>query len=974
MIGARQSSGGPVGVLTRWLGLSVVALLSGGFVLAQTTGRIEGRIVDTDGRVLPGVSVSVSSPSLQGTKAAVSESDGLFRFPALPPGNYLVKAELSGFNPLEVPAVSVTLDRTASLELSMIPVQREAVVVTAEAPMIDRTDASDGADFRRRLFENIPTGRTYQSLAFAAPTVIPSGLPDSPSIMGASGAENRYVVDGLDVTDPAFGVSGSSLAFEFIDEVQVKTGGYQVDYSGALGGVINVLTKSGGNDFRGDVFGYFNSDALEATAKTSVEYGQTVGLTRYDFGADAGGKLIQDKLWYFGAINPSISDVDQLTRQENPYTERLETLYFAGKLTWNIASQHRIVASGFGDPSETDNASAFQGMFPPFNTRNAAGLLVHNTKQGGYGYGLTYDVTPTSNLLGELTLGRYQQRLQFLPVQNTSNPYIDLTPGGSFAVQQGCGDPDLVADAGVSFTPGCLGGVWVAEKGDRSRNQLRAAVSAFLGGHSLKVGIEYRHSEYTDVAHTAGPTSGPLVDANGVVVDSDGIVGGSFQLNDGFYILRVDDYASDGTTEETGVFVSDEWQILSNLTVNAGVRFDSLQSAGNGTTLHPDRRFDFSLGEMIAPRASVIWDPFKQGRSRVFANYGQFSESIPMDVNDYAFGNARIDLYYFDYPRDGSLPSYTNLGAFQGPFPILLGLAVDPSISPPYTEEVSVGLEHEFSPGFTIGLRGIDRHIRSVVEDISVDNTATYFVTNPGGLYTVNPVTGDPLAVPVTFPTAERKYQALELTANKRLGDSWQIFGSYVYSSNEGNYGGLFRQDNGQLTPNLTTVFDLPRLLVGAYGPLPNDRPHQVKLYGSYTWPFPLTTGLLAQYLSGTPISQFGADTVYGPNERFVTPRGAAGRTDGLFQLDLHLAYALPLGDLFTATLIADLFNVTNGRTETAVDQTWTFGAPSDEDPATCGGPGSGPGTDCPQGNPNWGQPISYQQPFRARLGVRLSW
>ena len=147
------------------------------------------------------------------------------------------------------------------------------------------------------------------------------------------------------------------------------------------------------------------------------------------------------------------------------------------------------------------------------------------------------------------------------------------------------------------------------------------------------------------------------------------------------------------------------------------------------------------------------------------------------------------------------------------------------------------------------------------------------------------------------FPEAERKYNALELTVSKRFGNSWQLFGSYVYSSNEGNYGGLFRQDNGQLTPNLTTVFDLPHLLVGAYGPLPNDRPHQVKLYGSYTWPFRLVTGLLAQYLSGTPISQLGADAIYGPNERFVTPRGTAGRTDGLFQLDLHLAYALPSGN-----------------------------------------------------------------------------
>ncbi len=520
--------GGTMSALRRFLGLVATGVLFASAVRAQTTGRIEGRIVDTDGLVLAGVTVTASSPSLQGIRTAVTERDGLFWFPALPPGNYEVKAELQRFNPLEVPIVTVTLDRTSSLELSMTRVQQEAVVVEAQAPIIDQTETTDGADFPRRVFENIPTGRTYQSLAFAAPTVVPSGIPDSPSIMGASGAENRYVVDGLDVTDPAYGVSGSSLAFEFIQEVQVKTGGYQVDYSGALGGVINVLTKSGGNDFHGDVFGYFNSDALEATAKSSVEFGQTVGLTRYDFGADAGGKLIQDKLWYFAAINPSISDVEQETRQNIGYTEHNETLYFAGKLTWNIASQHRVVLSGFGDPSQTDDISAFQGMFPPFNTRNAAGLLVHDSKQGGYGYGLTYDVTPSANLLGELTLGRYQQRLEFVPVQNTSNPYFDNTPGGSFAVQQGCGAPSLVASAGVSFTPGCLGGAFVVEDASRSRNQLRAAVSYFLGSHSLKAGVEYRHLNYTDVGRSAGPPSGPLIDEDGVVVDAEGVPGASF--------------------------------------------------------------------------------------------------------------------------------------------------------------------------------------------------------------------------------------------------------------------------------------------------------------------------------------------------------------------------------------------------------------------------------------------------------------
>ena len=252
---------------------------------------------------------------------------------------------------------------------------------------------------------------------------------------------------------------------------------------------------------------------------------------------------------------------------------------------------------------------------------------------------------------------------------------------------------------------------------------------------------------------------------------------------------------------------------------------------------------------MIGPRAGVIWDPFRSGRSRVFASFGRYYESVPAAVGDYAFGGGLIAAYYFYYPASG-LPTYSNLGTFipevmecpddpaqcfTNPFRVALSVGVDPDLRAQYSDEVSIGMEHELTPGFSIGIRGVDRRLHNVVEDISADGGATYFITNPGGTYTSNPVTGVPLETPVTFPVAERKYRALEVTANKTLGESWQLFGSYVYSRNEGNYGGLYRQDNGQLAPNVTTVFDLPSLLFGAYGRLPNDRPHQVKLYGSYS-------------------------------------------------------------------------------------------------------------------------------------------
>ena len=356
-----------------------------------------------------------------------------------------------------------------------------------------------------------------------------------------------------------------------------------------------------------------------------------------------------------------------------------------------------------------------------------------------------------------------------------------------------------------------------------------------MNSHGLKGGLEYRRGRYNDRARSAGPASGPLIDSNGFVIDPVGIPGGSFVLNDGYYFIRVDDYDTQGRTTEVGLFVRDDWQITPHLTLNAGVRFDSLKASGTATEAAPTRKLDFSLGDMIGPRAGVIWDPFRSGRSRVFASFGRYYESVPAAVGDYAFGGGLIAAYYFYYPASG-LPTYSNLGTFipevtecpddpaqcfTNPFRVALSVGVDPDLRAQYSDEVSIGMEHELTPGFSIGIRGVDRRLHNVVEDISADGGATYFITNPGGTYTSNPITGVPLETPVTFPVAERKYRALEVTANKTLGESWRVLFRKLRLLEKRNYNLAVRQDNGQLAPNVTTVFDLPSLLLEPMGDCP---------------------------------------------------------------------------------------------------------------------------------------------------------
>ncbi len=965
----RFDSASPV---PRWVCAPLVALIWSGVCFAQTTGRIEGLTLDDQGAPLPGVILTLDSDSLKGTRTAASNRDGLFRFPALPPGSYRLVGALQGYSPIEVGEITVDLDSTATVELVLTEAITDEIVVREHSRALDTRSTTTGAVFSDALIEALPTPRTVESLALASPSVIDGGLGEklgqfrsSPSVRGASAAENRYLINGLDVTDPGYGVLSTSLAFEFVEAVEVKSGGYEAEYGGALGGVLNVLTKSGTNRLRGDLFGYFTDDSLQATSPETRRFGQTLGLTEFDFGFDLGGKLVTDRLWYFLALNPSFLEQDQTNTQKIPFSTRLDRLYCAAKLDWQIDASKTLVASAFGDPSQVED----EPIAP------AAGRIGHDFDFGGRSWSVDFGSLIGDHVYLEAFLGRYEQEFSQTPFSEESPAYQDLQGSGYWAKQQECGDSGAIEASGIWFAEGCVGGVLAFEPDDRKRDQVRAATSWLAGTHDLEIGGEYRRLENNRSYRYPAPTSAPLVDSTGFVVAPQGVAGAIFELGDGYYDIFVVSSASVGETNELALFAQDSWQPRPWLTINLGMRSDSFRSEGQATSEFPDRALDFGFNDMIAPRFGVVVDPMRNGHSKLSASAARYYESVPLDINVRTFGNERGSIHFFLYPEDGSLPTYSNLGAYLFGFEFGLGASVDPDVEPMYTDELMLGFQYQLRPDLTFGLTGVHREIRQVVEDISVDDGQTYFITNPGGTYTVNPVTGQPLPEPVTFPEAERQYKALELTLNKRLRNNWQLGGSYVYSSNEGNYPGLYRQATGQLDPNITSLFDLPELLDGAYGPLPNDRPHQIKFFGSYLVRNRLTIGFFGQYLSGTPVNKLGDHTLYGSGERFIVPRGAAGRTPALQNLDLHLAYEIPLRKRWRLNLIADVFNVTNQQKPIVVDEIWTFSSAFETtDPNECGGPGTGAGTDCPEGNPEWGEPREYQSPRVVRLGIRLSW
>jgi len=985
----------------KFAAFAAVVLLLVPAAYAQTTGRIEGRVVDETGAALPGVTVEITSASLQGSRTVVTDADGRFRFLALPVGSYDLRASLEGFGILEQQDIQVQLDRTVTLQLQMNSAFGDEVTVSGAAPIIDTTSTTGGASFSEDLFTDLPTSRTFTGLAFAAPGVVTGGLGANPSIGGASAAENRYVIDGLDTTDPAFGTIGTTVPQEFVREVEIKTGGYEAEYSGALGGVLNVITKSGGNELEGDIFGYYSDDSLQESTPEVPQVGQDLGYEEYDFGAAIGGKLIQDKLWYFVAANPSYTDQFIATRSGLEDTEQTDRLFYSGKLTWQLNPNHQVVASAFGEPTDGNDTIS-----------NSYGRLGTDDEFGADNYGLTYNGTIGSSNFVELGAGFYSDEVTSKPYAD--NPFYEARGSGSdvmgFVADQGCGSLGgfYPYTTRFVFTTGCLGATFRVDNNDRSRDELRGSWTWFgsTGSveHEIKIGGLDRKVEYTDDASYPGRNLAPFFDSNGgsdpgasgtpnvgVPVDANGLRGQRWLLFDSFALLLEYQQQSEGDTDEQAVFLQDSLRFGDYFTLNLGVRADSYKSDGQGTdgsgsdfTDNGLRRFlDFDFSDTVAPRIGFTWDVAKNGRSKLYGHYGHFYESVPLDINVRAFGEEIFNFFYFFYPTDAAgnytLPNAGNPGTHFYSYPLGVGTGIANDLEAMYTEETLLGFEYEVLPNVAIGIKGSMRELNNVIEDISVDGGTTYFITNPGGAVSVNPITGEVLPETVIFPEPTRDYEALELTLNKRFSNNWQLFASAVYSKNEGNYGGLFRQDNGQLDPNITSLYDLPSLLVGAFGLLPNDREYQFKAYGSYLWPFKLTTGFYFQWLDGTPISKLGAHPIYGANERFVTDRGSAGRTPDVWNLDLHLQYPISFGSGSDLKLIVDVFNVTNEQEATTVDQTWTNASRDGAGNALpglagdCGGPGSGVGTACPAGNPLWGTPTSYQSPRTFRLGAKFS-
>ena len=289
-----------------------LALLKARDGRGQTTGSIAGRVVDGAGLPFTGVTVEATSPSLQGTRTAQTDTAGAFRFPGVPPGTYLVRGRMPSFLTTERTA-TVALGATATVDLVMQPSAEEQVVVSGEAPLIDGTSTTTGTSYSSNVIAHLPVARNYADIALANPGTDTDrgetqGRALALTVYGATSAENQWTIDGVNTTNVFKGTQGKVIHNEFVEAVEVKSGGYQAEFGRALGGIISAVTKSGGNAFHGDGFAYY--DSVETAAHTQINAGDSVIAAthvvdgdRFEYGVDLGGFLVKDRLWFFGAYD-----------------------------------------------------------------------------------------------------------------------------------------------------------------------------------------------------------------------------------------------------------------------------------------------------------------------------------------------------------------------------------------------------------------------------------------------------------------------------------------------------------------------------------------------------------------------------------------------------------------------------------------------------------------------------------------------
>jgi hypothetical protein len=805
----------------------------------------------------------------------------------------------------------------------------ESVIVSGAAAMVDTQSSTSAVAVDRSFFDNLPKGRSFYDLIAIAPGARNESKSGGYQVDGASGSENTYYLEGMEVTDIQTGVLSSKnrVPVEMVQQVQIKNGVMDAQYGGAMGGVVNAVLRSGTNEFHGEAGFYFNNDKMHARPRPTLEMDPTDASrtnaryfqnTRDPYRTwnpifSLGGPMIKNRVYFFSAYMPTTTTTDRTVTHlqgnlTKSYTRTVTQQYMANKLDTMLWNKLRIYGSWIYNPTHaTGILPAQQGTDSPDVPWQGRGD--YNAGQviaGGI------DFTATNKLL-----------LSFRGGYNYNNFNNVYAPALATAVYSTANTmyPELPASlrrTAAGFVTGS-GSDGRTEFNKFTRVNLNADASYMfnLGGqHSIKGGWQTNRLSNSTVA-LSYPNGyfryywGPTQFYSCVTSQCSGRLRGQY----GYYRFYTYGTSGDASSDNTGIFLTDNWRVSKRLTLTLGLRAERefLPSFSKvGVAAAPP--IEFGFGSKLSPRVGFAYDPTGTGKHRIYGSFGFTYDVMKYEMPRGSFGGDIYWTYYFplnDPSRMATNQGYKLdgggkwVGAY--PDPVYEGInwripsndpndsTVDPDLKPMKQRLFDIGYDFGINSSLVASVRYTNRRLVRTIEDVGTlgPEGEIYYIANPGEGLTINPKTWE-AGIPMT-PKAVRDYDALEFRLDKRFSDRYQFSASYTYASQRGNYSGLASSDeDGRTSPNVNRYFDLPWLGYNekgqmATGPLATDRPHTLKFFGNYTIKSKIgrtTFSPNMSLFSGAPITT--EINAISTTPVYPYDRGDLGRTPRFFNADMN--------------------------------------------------------------------------------------
>jgi len=829
------------------LGLTITLVAAG--LSAQTrTGTINGTVRDATSQVLPGVSITLEGATLVSAQVTTSSDTGLYRFINLPPGDYVVRAELSGFQTLSIEGIRVDIARTTALDIAMqLATVAETVTVIGESPLVDVKSTVVGASFDEQLLAEVPSARDVWSvLEHQAPGVTTNrldvggsetGLQAIFSARGTNWQQNSYYLNGVNVTCPAaIGASGYYYDFDSFEEIQVATGSHPASVN-APGVYLNMVTKTGGSEFRGGGTYYYQNSATQGDNLTDEL--RQAGASRGDFdylsdaNAQLGGPIVKDK----------------------------STFYFS----WRDERVHRFV-SGFPEVESTDMWQYLIKNNTQINNKNRVGVEWHHMSYYKPNRDAAANRTPEATWIEDDTFDIVQVEWNST-ISDTA--LLDVRFSHLKVFFPTFLQPDALGQAGFDAgTNTFFNSHDIEVERDRRRYTMKGDLTWFReellnANHEFKFGVEWDWNPVENVTRAIGDTEVRF--RNGAADE---------------VRLRNTPLISKEALNQFAFYIDDIVNVGPRVTLKLGLRYDAYEGylpeqnseAGTwvGARSFPERRNILDVGS-LAPRLGLVLGLEENGRSALKASWGRYYHQFATGFPNFANQNASLfDTYdWTDLSGDGFFQN-----GEQGPI-LSRGIAaqnlVNPDFIHPHTDEFTVGVEKEFARDLFASATYAKRWGRNLNDSVDVGIPFSAYspvnATDPGPDGRVG--TGDDGPVFTVFsldPAFRGRNQrmvtnpdgyvldssAVELVLQKRFSDNWQGLVSYTWMQSETTTRGA--AGDGDIT---NSFYENPNNLINAEGSTPFwDRPHQFKAVGSYQLPKEFRVSGVIRAQSGAPYAR----------------------------------------------------------------------------------------------------------------------